>query len=1490
MSTQLFFRSTTPDWSRGQGDVDLRGNFQNWTQRSLGTTRGAAATTLTATSIVGPTPGIVAGTSIEFISDPIDRDITIAGAITVNLWGTESSMNANASICVFLERLDKTGAVASVLVQQSAGTELNTVSGVISTTPTPSSTNMLKGDRFRCRVFFDDATAVTMASGFPLTFTYDGPTSGADGDSFITFTENFRFLTTNSVAPLHTAGSASVNVGTTAEERWAQSFYMPADGSITSVDVKVFKTGAPTDNLIAAIQADSAGAPSGTDLASATVAGTSLTTTATVTNFNVADTALSGGQPYWLVLRRSGALSGTNNYNVSTDSTVVETFGWSARYASSAWTNFSLGVLVFQTYMTFSNSTLYLTDTVSTIDPNGATFDTKEAWTSRGGSTVFTSTNTAAGPTSPLQRRVNAGTTNFLEWFSKPLQAFTLSGLAFCNIRCGTSGAGAANASAAVEIAVCASDGTSPTVWGYAVDGTETLTTATYSFYVAGDDVAITNGQRLRIRLFIDDAPGVAMAAGQSSGLSHNGPTAGIDGDTYIVVPQTVTAFSPSPVTVSNSAEGGTNGTTITPANSGGASGDAFDSVGGGSGLAKFSNAHPVNTGSMGIDLYNALGQTNAVAWSRTFGDTVYGRAYIYLDARATSQFNKIEFVDLAFANVLGAVQVRGSDGKLTLLDDTQTVVGVSTMNLSLNTMYRIEWKFVSHISAGTIEARIYAGHSATPLETVSLTGQNTNGGLVWNVRFLSVADASTVAHCWLDDLNANNTAFPGPSGSDTTPVAVSDSATVSDTVATRVTDVADSGVGSDVGDLARPVSDTATAADTAIVTVPISVADSAVGTETSDKGMTVTEVGSVADTAPTLAKTVSDAAVGTDTSDKGMTAVDSASGLDTSAVTVPIAVTDTAVGADSIAAAARDVTDQGAAADTSVLVAVYATSETAAGADTSILTAAYVLSDTAASADSSSLTVGAQDVVASDSAVGTDTSAIDKLVSDAATGVDASSLTAAVSVTDAGAAVDSSGVTAPVTATDAGVGVEASLLAAVLTASDAATGADTSTLTAVPTVSDSAAGADISSLTTGNVVDVVDSGAASDVSVLTVAIPVTDVATGSDVSSLATALPVSDTAVGVDVSAINKLVSDSAVGSDVSDLARPVSDSAVAVDTATINKLVADTAIGTDVVGAIPATVSVNDAAVGSDTSALSTANQKSVNEVGVAVDTSALTATNSVADSGSSVDLVAETVLWDRTDAAVGTDASVLTAALTVTDAVVGADASALTSPVAVTDSGTAADTSAINKAVSDAGTGTDAITTVARAVTDAGTAADVSSLITGTAVNVVDSATGTETAAITAVLTAQDTAAGLDTAALLVLWSRSDAAVGVDTSQVVIAIPVQDQATGIDTSQIKAALTVLDQGLGVDQAALAAQLFKTVSDSAHGVDIATVRAGLPEAIELLARFSPILVTRARFDPKLDLAGRLGLNLVQRGRYDPVMARDARLDSDASMAGSRA
>lgn len=88
--------------------------------------------------------------------------------------------------------------------------------------------------------------------------------------------------------------------------------------SISTVRVAVLleKIGTPADNVVLAIQADSGGSPSGTDLVSGTFSGGSLVNgDGNVVQLSLA-TSLTSGATYWLVARRSGAVDAANYYQI----------------------------------------------------------------------------------------------------------------------------------------------------------------------------------------------------------------------------------------------------------------------------------------------------------------------------------------------------------------------------------------------------------------------------------------------------------------------------------------------------------------------------------------------------------------------------------------------------------------------------------------------------------------------------------------------------------------------------------------------------------------------------------------------------------------------------------------------------------------------------------------------------------------------------------------------------------------------------------------------------------------------------------------------------------------------------------------------------------------------------------------------------------------------------------------------------------------------
>jgi hypothetical protein len=330
------------------------------------------------------------------VSRPIAASVTIAGIITFNVWAYEDDMAANATVSVIVERLDETGTIISTVADKTFGTELGTSNAAKNWTASAAEvtdTTFDIGDRIRVRVYFDDATSLTMGSGHTCVLRYAGTSAAFDGDSYVTFTETLTFQETD---------------------------------------------------------------PTG--------------------------------------------------------------------------------------------SQLFLTDTASAIADQGAGVNEKEMWTTRGGGVTTGIRDTAAGFTAPLQWTTSAGG-NTIEWYTKPLQAFTLSGLVKCNLRALES-AIAANAGMNAELAVVNGDGSGAAVFasGGIIAGATTFATGSgelaaaetaETVYLAGQSISVTAGQRLRLRVLLDDSA-EALVTANTATLYYAGTSGGASGDSYITLAQTV--------------------------------------------------------------------------------------------------------------------------------------------------------------------------------------------------------------------------------------------------------------------------------------------------------------------------------------------------------------------------------------------------------------------------------------------------------------------------------------------------------------------------------------------------------------------------------------------------------------------------------------------------------------------------------------------------------------------------------------------------------------------------------------------------------------------------------------------------------------------------------------------------------------------------------------------------------------------------------------
>ena len=165
---------------------------------------------------------------------------------------------------------------------------------------------------------------------------------------------------------------------------------------------------------------------------------------------------------------------------------------------------------------------------------------------------------------------------------------------------------------------------------------------------------------------------------------------------------------------LSNSFEGGSDETTITTGNSGGASGNAWSSVYFGAGSLVYDSALAAS-GAFSARMTVATPQDAIqLRWEPADFGTVtdhYGRIYIYRTANPSFPSTLFNFFNIT--PTLCASMVISSVGEISIRDSVGTQDEAST-GITLNAWTRIEWHLTNHASAGAFECKFYDAHSTS--------------------------------------------------------------------------------------------------------------------------------------------------------------------------------------------------------------------------------------------------------------------------------------------------------------------------------------------------------------------------------------------------------------------------------------------------------------------------------------------------------------------------------------------------------------------------------------------------------------------------------------------------------------------------------------------------------------------------------------------------------------------------------------------------------
>lgn len=368
----------------------------------------------------------------------------------------------------------------------------------------------------------------TIAEGSDNTSTVAGATSGVE---VVSGSFPLEWISLPLDAGVTISGTITVNL-------WALESNMSANVAINAIIDRLDSTGAIVSTIAQTART--------TEVA---------VTTATVNNFTVTPTSTAMLKGERIRIRVYGDDAGT----------MASGFTFAVNYGRNTGAANGDSFITFNETFGFqtsdpAGSTLYLTDVAGPAV--GASVE-KEMWTARGDGVNSIVVNTTAGWTAPIQWTNTAGGTA-VEWYSKPLQAFTLAGVVKLNLRALESSSNAESGIRA-ELAVCNDDGSGAAVWAAASiisiaslggastsSGTDTageLTTSEAAVvgYLAGSDVAVSAGQRLRLRVFIDDNARTSMVTAHTCTLFYDGTSGGASGDSFITLPQSVTEYVPGP-------------------------------------------------------------------------------------------------------------------------------------------------------------------------------------------------------------------------------------------------------------------------------------------------------------------------------------------------------------------------------------------------------------------------------------------------------------------------------------------------------------------------------------------------------------------------------------------------------------------------------------------------------------------------------------------------------------------------------------------------------------------------------------------------------------------------------------------------------------------------------------------------------------------------------------------------------------------------------
>lgn len=201
-----------------------------------------------------------------------------------------------------------------------------------------------------------------------------------------------------------------------------------------------------------------------------------------------------------------------------------------------------------------------------------------------------------------------------------------------------------------------------------------------------------------------------------------------------------------------NSAEGGSDETTVSAGNSGGASGNAFDSD---ILNATFDTARAAH-GSLSIRTGTSANTASYVSWATT-SSPWYGRVAFYMTALPPANMQVLQFMSGATARLYVRVMTGGT---VQITSSAFADLGTSSTTLSTGQWNAIEFLGTAGGPAANLaQVLIYTSASfRSPVETINSSSTTISS---WDrIRFGANFSASQTYDLWVDDLGLSDVGY----------------------------------------------------------------------------------------------------------------------------------------------------------------------------------------------------------------------------------------------------------------------------------------------------------------------------------------------------------------------------------------------------------------------------------------------------------------------------------------------------------------------------------------------------------------------------------------------------------------------------------------------------------------------------------------------------------------------------------------------------------